>query len=396
MNCELYNFDKITERRGSGCYKWDNVPDDVLPMWVADMDFEAAPPIIDALRRRVEHGVFGYERVPDEYYQATIDWFARRHNWRIEREWMLYTTGVVPALSAIVRALTSPGDGVMLLTPVYNCFFTCVTNNGCHTVEVPLVVDNASGMYRIDIEAVERAAALPTTRLLILCNPHNPGGRLWNREELTDIGRICRRHDVAVVSDEIHCELAMPGNAYTPYGTLDDDLSANAVVCCSPSKCFNIAGLQAADIIVPRTDWRAAIDKAINIHETCDINPFGAEAHIAAYRHGEQWLDELNHYIKGNYDALRGHFKRELPQLTVMPLEGTYLAWVDIRATGMTSDNVTELLLERGRVQVNSGTMYGAAGEGYIRINMATQRARLLDGLNRITSTLSGLLNSTT
>lgn len=381
----MYDFDKITERRGSGSYKWDNVPDNVLPMWVADMDFEAAPPIKEALRRRLEHGVFGYEKVPEEYYRSTIDWFERRHNWRIEREWMLYTTGVVPALSAIVRALTGPGDGVILLSPVYNCFFTCVTNNACHTVEVPLGVDAADGMYHIDFDGVEQAAAAPDTRLLLLCNPHNPGGRIWTRDELARLADICRRHGVIIVSDEIHCELTMPGNAYVPFGTLATD---DYIVCCSPSKCFNIAGLQAADIITPRDDWREAINHAINIHETCDINPFGAEAHIAAYRYGEPWLDELNHYIKGNYDALCDFFRSRLPGLPVMPLQATYLAWVDIRSTGMTSDEVTRRLLESGRVQVNSGTMYGAAGEGYIRINMATQRSRLLDGLHRIASSL--------
>ena len=385
----MFNFDKLTERRSSGCYKWDNVPGDVLPMWVADMDFEAAPPIIEALRRRVDHGVFGYERVPDAYFESTINWFARRHGWHIERGWMLYTTGVVPALSAIIKALAAPGDGVVILTPVYNCFFSSIRNNGCHTAEVPLAV-GVDGRYHIDMDALEAAASRADARLLLMCNPHNPGGRVWTRDELIAVGDICRRHGVTVISDEIHCELLMPGQHYTPYGTLDDDLAADDVVCCSPSKCFNIAGLQAADIIVRRDDYRAAIDRAININETCDISPMGVASHIAAYNHGEPWLEELNRYIKANYDLLCERFRRDLPQVGVMPLEGTYLVWVDIRGTGLTSDDVTARLLDKGRVQVNSGSMYGDAGEGYIRINIATQRARLLDGLDRIVTALNG------
>lgn len=381
-------FDHLTTRRGTGCYKWDNVPEDVLPAWVADMDFEVAPAITAALQRRVAHGVFGYERVPDAYYDAIINWFARRHDWHICREHILYTTGVVPALSAVIKALTRPGDGVILLTPVYNCFFSSVRNNDCHVVEVPLVIDG-DGLYRVDTEALAVAVAQPRNTMLIMCNPHNPGGRLWTREELLAVGNLCRDAGVTVVSDEIHCELVMPGNRYTPYATIDPQLAHDAVVCCSSSKSFNTAGLQVANIIAEREDYRAAIDRALNINEVCDVNPLGVEALIAAYNDGEQWLDGLNCYIKANYDLLCRHFAEHLPAYGVMPLEGTYLAWIDCRHTGKTSDEITSQLLERGRVQVNSGTMYGAAGEGFIRINMATQRVRMEQILERITPVLS-------
>ncbi len=383
-------FERMTARRGSGCYKWDMVPDDVLPAWVADMDFEVAPAIKEALMRRVEHGVFGYELVPEAYYDAVIGWFARRHGWHIDREWIRYTTGVVPALSAVIKALARPGDGIVLLTPVYNCFFSSVRNNGCQVVEVPLTIDN-NGFYRIDRAALTAALAVPTTTMLIVCNPHNPGGRVWTRDELLFLGNSCRDNGVVVVSDEIHCELVMPGSHYTPYATIDAGLARDAVVCCSPGKSFNTAGLQVANIITQREDYRAAIERALNINEVCDVNPLGVDALIAAYNECEQWLDALNYYIKANYECLVGHFKEHLPRYKVMPLEGTYLAWVDCRHTGLSSDEITARLLTEARVLVNSGTMYGAAGEGFIRINLATQRARVEELLQRITPVLHDL-----
>ena len=381
----MYDFDKEIMRRGSGCVKWDENPQsDIIPMWVADMDFEASPAIREALRRRVEHGVFGYTHVPESYYEAIISWFKRRHGWLIEREWIQYTSGVVPALSVIVKAFTEPGDRVILQTPVYNCFFSSVRNNGCEVVSSMLRLScNKPNRFEMDCEDLEAKARDPRTRMLILCNPHNPVGRVWTRDELTRVNNICKANDVIVVSDEIHNELTYHGR-YVPFGTVDME---NAIICTSPSKSFNTAGLQNANIICARPEWRAKIDRAININEVCDVNPFGVVALEAAYNESEEWLDQLCDYLWQNYETLVTFFESELPQLSVMPLEGTYLVWVDIRPTGFTSDVVAERLLNEGRVQVNSSTMYGC--EGFIRLNIACPRSQMMEGLRRIKRVLN-------
>ena len=379
-------FDKPVVRRGSGCYKWDeNEADDIIPMWVADMDFRTAPAIIEALQRRVEHGVFGYSLVPESYYEAVIGWFLRRHQWQIDRTWIQYTTGVVPALSVVVKAFTQPGDGVILQTPVYNCFFSSVRNNGCSVLSNRLrLCRSTQNGYVMDFDDLERKAADPRAKLLILCNPHNPVGRVWKSEELARVYKICKENHVIVVSDEIHNELCFGGQRYTPYGTVDVGLT-NAIVCTSPSKSFNTAGLQIANIICSQPEWRERIDRAINQNEVCDVNPFGIVALQAAYNESEAWLDQLCNYIYANYLALCDFISKELPMLTVTPLEGTYLVWVDIRATGLTSDELTERLVKEGKVQVNSGTMYGQEeGEGFIRLNIACPRSQMMEGLRRM------------
>lgn len=382
-----YDFDKPVDRRGSGSYKWDEMDEkDLIPLWVADMDFQTAPAIINALRRRVEHGVFGYTLVAESYYESVISWFRRRHKWAIEREWIQYTSGVVPALSVIVKAFTEPGDEVILQTPVYNCFFSSVRNNGCRIVENRLL-RNSDNRYTMDFDDLAEKARSPRAKLLILCNPHNPAGRVWTTEELVRVYNICKENGVIVVSDEIHNELTY-GQRYTAYGTVDEGLT-NAIICTSPSKSFNTAGLQIANIICSNPEWRQKIDRAININEVCDVNPFGVVALQAAYNESEEWLDALTDYLWQNYQMLLDFFRSELPHLKVTPLEGTYLVWVDIRATGMTADEVTEKLLREARVQVNSGTMYGSeAGEGFIRINIACPRARLTEALHRIAKLL--------
>ena len=386
-----YDFDEPVMRRGTHCVKWDEEAPtpDIIPMWVADMDFKAAPAIQDALRRRVEHGVFGYSIVPEDYYRSVINWFERRHHWTIEREWIQYTTGVVPALSVIVQAFTKPGDKVILQAPVYNCFFSSIRNNGCEILSSSLLYSNndeRTFTYTMDYDDLEAKAADPRTRLLLLCNPHNPAGRVWTREELQRVADICRKHHVIVVSDEIHNELTYDGRRYVPFGTIDMD---NAIICTSASKSFNIAGLQMANIICCHEDWRQKIDRSININEVCDVNPFGPLAAIAAYNESEQWMDELCDYLWQNYQELRTFFAQQMPQLPVAELEGTYLVWVDISTTGLTADELTERLLREGRVQVNSSTMYGC--EGFIRINIACPRAMMLEGLSRIAAAISSL-----
>ena len=382
-------FDEIIPRRNTNCYKWDSaVSDEVLPMWVADMDFRTAPAVIDALVRRALHGVFGYTKPLTTYYDAVSDWFERRHRFTIQKEWILYTTGVVPALSAILRALTVPGEQVIVQTPVYNCFFSSIRNNGCEIVTNELIYRD--GVYRIDFDDLERKASEPKAKILLLCSPHNPAGRVWTKDELRRIGEICLSNQVTVVSDEIHCDLVYTGYQHIPFATLSDEFLENSVTCTAPSKTFNLAGLQAANIIVQDKAVRQKIDKALNINEVCEINAFAVEAVIAAYNEGEEWLEELKTYLYDNYLYLKSFIETELPFVKVTPLEATYLVWMDFSATGHSSQIIAENLMEKEWLWVNKGTMYGANGEGFIRLNIACPRALLEKGLAKIKKQYKG------
>lgn len=378
-----YNFDETVPRRGSNSYKWDSAKvDDVLPMWVADMDFRTAPAIIYAMAKRVQHGVFGYVKVPQAYFDAVTGWFGKRHNFTIQKEWILFTSGVVPALSAVIKALTKPGDKVIVQTPVYNCFFSSIRNNECEMVANELIYKG--GKYSIDFDDLEQKAADPKAKLLLLCSPHNPAGRVWNREDLQRIGEICLRNQVIVVSDEIHCDLVYPGHTHIPFASVSDEFLQNSVTCTAPSKTFNLAGIQVANIIAANEDMRRKIDKTLNINEVCEINAFAVEALIAAYNGGEEWLEELKQYLYDNYTILSDFFREHLPHLSVLPLEATYLVWVDCSSLKQASEEITRTLFEHEKLWVNEGTMYGAAGEGFIRINIATTRENLIKGLQKI------------
>ncbi len=379
-----YPFDELIERRGTGCVKWDEMSDaDIIPLWVADMDFAVAPAIQEAIRKRAAHPVFGYTYVQDDYYEAVISWFLRRHHWTIQREWILYTTGVVPAMSCVIKALTMPGEKVLILSPDYNCFFSSIRNNGCEVLENKLVRKNYS--FEIDWNDFEIKCADEKTTVFLLCNPHNPTGRIWTRKELERMRDICHLHHVRIVSDEIHCELIMPGYHFCPMGIIDSE----AIILNSPSKSFNIAGLQIANIICQDAEIRRRIDRAININEVCDVNPFAPIAVKAAYNESEEWIDELNQYLWQNYQTLDLFFSEELPQCKVCKLEGTYLVWIDVSALGIPVEQLCERLLNKGKVWVNPGTMYGTeSGKGYIRINLACPRNRLIEGLKRIKATI--------
>lgn len=377
-----YDFDKPISRRGTDSYKWDSASEEgVLPLWVADMDFQTAPAIIEALRRRVEHGIFGYTRVPRSYYKAVTDWFSRRHGWAIDPSWIIYTSGVVPAVSAVIKALTRQGDKVLVQTPVYNCFFSSIRNNGCEMVSSPLIY--ADQTFTIYFEDLERKAADPGVKLLLLCNPHNPAGRVWRRDELLRLGEICLRHGLTVISDEIHCELVFAGHRYTPFASLGEEFLKNSVTCLSPSKAFNIAGLQIANIVCADARMRARIDRAINDNEVCDVNPFGVIATQAAYKEGEDWLLRLLDYLRGNYLYMNRFCAEHLPGFPIARLEGTYLAWQDCRCLGLGSEELEHRLVSEARLWLNAGTMYGAEGEGFMRWNLACPRATLEEGLRR-------------
>lgn len=385
-----YDFSRPTDRRGTDSYKWDSAPEaDIIPLWVADMDFETFPAITEALQRRVAHGIFGYTRAPEAYYEAVCRWFGKRHGWHINREHIIYTSGVVPAVSAVIKALTLPGDQVIVQGPVYNCFFSSIRNNGCEMVSNSLIYNKEELRYEIDFDDLERKLKHERARLMLLCNPHNPGGRVWTRDELTRVAELCRKYGVRVVSDEIHCELTLYDNEYVPFGSLPDELSRGSITCCSPSKAFNTAGLQIANIVCRDAEVRNRIDRAININEVCDVNPFGVIALQAAYSdEGYEWLTQLRKYISANYDLLLERFARELPKCKVMRMEGTYLAWIDCSELHISSDEIEEMLMHENKVWVNAGSMYGAEGAAFIRINMACTSELLNEGITRIVNGL--------
>lgn len=383
-----YNFDEIIPRRNTNSVKWDEAAqDDIIPLWVADMDFRVLPQITEALRQRVDHGVFGYTHVPDSYYESVIRWFKDRHGLQgVKPSDIIYTSGVVPAISAIVRGLTLPGDKVLVQTPVYNCFFSSIRNQGCLVEENHLVYKNNT--YVVDWDDFERKCADSRVRIFLLCNPHNPAGRVWKKEELQRMGEICQKHDVFVISDEIHCELVMPGNEYTPFASLSDDFLKNSATCVAPTKAFNIAGLQIANIIVKDRTKRERIDRAINIHEVCDVNPFGVIATEAAYtEEGAEWLRQLNTYLFANYRFLCDFFSKHFPSLEVVKLEGTYLVWVDCSSLGKSSTEIVNNLYRHG-VWMNDGVMYGENQGAFIRINIACPRKILEEGLLRMEKAL--------
>jgi len=372
------------DRRGSDCYKWDSEQaQGTLPLWVADMDFKAAEPIRRAMQRRLDHGVFGYSIVPQANYDAVASWFERRHGWKgIHTSNLLYTTAVVPAIAAIFKALQLRVSRceplrVLTFTPAYNCFFACIENMGCQLVPSPLVLRN--NRYEINWDEVEAKAQ--EADVFLLCNPHNPTGRVWSRAELERLADIMRRHHLFVLSDEIHCEFAFPGHAYTPFATIAID-DTDFCVCTSASKAFNIAGLLCANIYVPNAELFAQINHALEIHEVNGLNPFGLVAQVAAYNESEQWLDELNALVYANFCYLRDYLHASLPMLQLHETEGTYLAWVNIQALGMSAASFCEQLSKEQHVLFNPSEMYG--GEGYVRINLATSHDVLAEALERM------------
>jgi len=385
---------EYVDRKHSDCYKWDSeCAQDCLPLWIADMDFKAAKPIRDAMQRRLDHGVFGYSIVPQANYDAVSNWFERRHGWSgINRNNLLYTTAVVPAISAIFAALQlrmteyrrkagKPTENeplrVMTFTPAYNCFFSCIENMGCELVPSPLVlVNNRFEINWSDVEAKAKEADV-----FLLCNPHNPTGRVWSREELERLADIMRREHLFVLSDEIHCEFAFPGHAYTPFASIAIN-DTDFCVCTSASKAFNIAGLLCANIFVPNKELFAQINYALEVHEVNGLNPFGLVAQVAAYNESEAWLDELNQYVYGNFCYLRDFLHAELPMLQLHETEGTYLAWVNISALNCSAETFCAELAKHGHVLFNPSGMYG--GEHYVRINLATSREVLAKALVRL------------
>lgn len=376
-----YNFDEVIDRRSTNSLKW-SVGEDELPMWVADMDFKTAPEVAAAMVKRAQHGVFGYGTIPDEWYEAYINWWKTRHSFEIERDWLIFCTGVIPAISSIVRKLTTPAENVLVLTPVYNIFFNSIVNNGRNVLECPLKYDGAE--YGIDFDDLEKKLALPQTTMMILCNPHNPVGRIWSSDELQRIGELCRRNHVIVISDEIHCDLTESGKDYTPFASVSEECKMNSIICAAPTKTFNIAGIQTAAVIVPNEFLRNKVNRGLNTDEVAEPNCFAVAAAVAAYTHGAEWLDALRGYIDENRALTAEFIQRELPMLRLVKSEATYLLWIDCTAVAGSAGEPAQLIRKTTGLYLSDGKQYGSGGEGFLRLNIACPRKTLTDGLNRL------------
>lgn len=376
-----YDFDKVVNRRDTYSLKWD-VKENELPMWVADMDFETAPEIINAIEKRAAHGVFGYTDVPKEWYQAICNWWEMRHHFQMQQDWLMFCTGVIPAISSIVRKLTTPNENVVIQTPVYNIFFNAIVNNGCRVLESPLVYEN--GLYRIDWEDLEEKLANPQTTLMILCNPQNPAGIIWDQETLEKIGDLCAKHHVTVIADEIHCDLTDPGKEYIPFASVSGNCRENSITCIAPTKTFNIAGLQTAAIMVPNPQLRYKVNRAINTDEVAEPNVFAVTAAIAAYQEGAEWLDELRAYIYENKQTVKQYIQEHIPEITVVDSEATYLLWLDCSKITQDTDIFLKKLRKETGLFLSLGSIYGGNGKCFARMNLACPRATVLDGLHRL------------
>lgn len=377
----VYDFSKLTNRYHTNSLKWD-VNKDELPMWVADMDFEAAPEIIDALHERVNHGIFGYNIVSDEYFESIQNWWLKRHHYQIEKEWMMFCTGVVPAISSIVRKMTTVGENVLIQSPVYNIFYNSILNNGRHVLSSDLVYDGQE--YHIDFDDLEKKLSLPQTTLMILCNPHNPIGKIWDQETLIKIGNLCAKHHVIVVSDEIHCDITAPDYEYIPFASVSETNLMNSITCIAPTKAFNLAGLQTACIVVPNPVLRHKVNRGINTDEVAEPNSFAVCATIAAFEKGETWLDELRVYIENNKQTAIQFIEEHLPQLHVIPTQATYLLWIDCSLVCDNSVDHVESIRQTTGLYVSDGLEYGENGKCFIRLNVACPLERLNDGLQRL------------
>ena len=377
-----YNFDKVVNRRNTASLKWDILKENELPMWVADMDFEAAPEIVEALQLRLNGRVYGYNIIPDEWYSAYINWWKERHNFELQRDWLIFSTGVIPTISSVVRKLTTPNENVLIQTPVYNIFFNSIINNGCRVLQNKLVYEN--GSFSIDFEDLENKLSDPQTSLMLLCNPQNPTGRIWTREELAKIGALCKKYNVVVVSDEIHCDITDIGSEYVPFASVNDECKMNSITCIAPTKCFNIAGLHTSAVSVPNPFLRHKVNRALNTDEVAEPNTFAVTAAVAAFEKGGSWLDEMRSYVQQNKLLVNEFIKENIPSVKTVNQNATYLLWLDVSSLGISSELVAKKIREKSGLVVSEGTEYGSGGENFIRLNIACPRTVLLEGLARL------------
>lgn len=382
-----YDFDTVIDRSGTNSLKYDFAvergrPADVLPLWVADMDFRAPQPVLDALQKAVAHGIFGYSEVKGEYYNAVSSWFLRRFAWQTRPEWLVKTPGVVFAIAMALRALTQPGESVLIQPPVYYPFFSVVEDNGRKLVENALVYEN--GGYRIDFADFEDKIVREKVKLFILCSPHNPVGRVWSREELVKIGDICKKHGVFVISDEIHCDFSLPGQSHTVFLAANPDMQEQTIICTAPSKTFNLAGLQVSNIWIPGERVRSAFCREIDRAGYSQLNTLGLAACQAAYSEGEEWLEQCRVYLKSNLDFLRGFLAEHLPQIKLVEPQGTYFAWLDCSALGLSRNELNDLIVNRAKLWLDAGHIFGGGAEQFQRVVLACPRATLEKALLRL------------
>ena len=382
-----YDFDKVTDRRGTNSLKYDfaverGKPKGILPLWVADMDFPVAEEITQGLKRAVNHGIYGYSEAKDSYFQAVADWMSRYHGWEVQKEWLVKTPGVVFAIAAAIRAFTKEGDGVLIQNPVYYPFREVIEDNDRRLVDNTLVEEN--GGYTMDLEDFERKILENRVKLFILCNPHNPVGRVWTREELSAVAEICLKHGVLVISDEIHHDFVYPGYEHTVFATIDDRLKDVTITCTAPSKTFNLAGLQVSNIFIANEALRKQFCKEIARTGYSQLNTLGLVACECAYRGGGEWLAELKQYLKGNLEYVREYLKEKLPKVHIVEPEGTYLLWLDFRELGLSGRELENLIVNQAGLWLDAGDIFGACGEGFERVNIACPRAILKEALDRL------------
>ncbi len=381
------DLNKVIDRNHTNCSKWDfNLENfgtqDVLPMWVADMDFPAPPAVTEALIERAKHPIYGYSRTDEEYYDLVVKWMKKRHGWESEKEWITYAPGIVPALNWMIQSYSKPGDKVIIQQPVYYPFGRAIRNNGRQIIDNPLVLKN--GKYFMDYEDLEKKVDDPRVKILILCSPHNPVGRVWNKEELIRLGEICFKRHIVVISDEIHSDLIFKGYQHIPFAAISEEFAQNCIVCNAPSKTFNLAGLQVSNIIIPNQFLRNSFRNTLANQAIKSPNCFAIPALKAAYRDGEQWLDAVMEYIEDNYRFLITYIQAKIPQIKVIKPEGTYLVWMDFSDLGMEPQEEREFLLKEAKVAFDEGPQFGPEGKGFERINIACPRAILQEGLDRI------------
>ena len=387
MKDKHWNFDELIDRKNTNSSKWDGTDkmfqkENLLPMWIADMDFLSPRPITEAIINRAEHGVFGYTFLSPEYYKAVINWFQRRYNWTIEKKWIFFTPGVLPGLSFSVQAFSSPGDKIIVQNPVYTPFYQIIKNNDRKRLLNPLKLLN--GHYEMDFKDLRAKARHPRAKLMILCNPHNPTGRVWTREELTTLGEICIENQILVIADEIHCDLVYPGFRFTPFASISNEFAQNSIICNSPSKTFNIPSLKLANVIIPNAQLRTKFSRIRQSHHITTPNCFVSSVLEAAYNECEEWVDELKVYLKANLEFLKQFIRENIPEIKVIEPEGTYLVWLDFRGLGFNSKEITKILFDKAKVALWEGGLFGNGGKGFERINIACPRSILSEGLNRI------------
>lgn len=381
-----YDFDTIIDRKGTGSLKWKN-GDAMLPMWVADMDFETCPSVKEAIEKRASHGIFGYTILSDGWYQAYMSWWKNRHHFQIEKDWLVFVTGVIPAISSTVRKLTTPGENVVLQTPVYPIFFNSILNNGRNALENKLSYDPATASYQIDWEDLEAKLRNPQTSLMLLCNPQNPSGNIWDKETLGRIGRLCYENHVTVISDEIHCDLVAPGKEYIPFASVSDINKKISVTCIAPTKTFNIAGIQTAAMVIPDENLRHKMWRAVNTDEVGEGNCFSVLAVESAFTaEGGKWLDELREYIWANRKTAEDYIAENIPELRTIPSSSTYLMWVDCSKVTGDSDEFVDFLEKEEKLMLNSGSDFGGNGNTFVRINLACPKSMVEEGLRRLES----------